>query len=173
MAAPLKVDRITNANIYIDGTSMLGKAEEVEVVWPKAKMADHKGLGMAGTAEFPVGIDKLEAKLKWISLYTEVLQAMSVYQSHQFQVRTSKESYTSQGRTLELPVVLLMTAQFKDGGPLSFKQHEQVDFPTVLVVYHCEYYVAGVQYLLYDVMANMYIVNGVDQLANFRANLGA
>jgi Bacteriophage tail tube protein len=172
MAGPVSVDRITNANIYIDGVGMLGRAEEVEVVWPKAKMADHKGLGMAGTAEFPAGIDKLEAKLKWISLYPEVLSAMSIYASHQLQVRASKETYTSQGRTLEVPVVLLMTAQFKDGGPLNFKQHEQVDFPTTLVVYHCEYYVGGVQYLLYDVLSNLYVVNNVDQLANFRANLG-
>ena len=172
MAGPVAVDRITNANIYIDGVGMLGRAEEVEVVWPKAKMADHKGLGMAGTAEFPAGIDKLEAKLKWISLYPEVLSAMSIFASHQLQVRASKETYTSQGRTLELPVVLLMTAQFKDGGPLHFKHHEQVDFPTALVVYHCEYYVGGAQYLLYDVLSNLYVVNNVDQLANFRANLG-
>jgi Bacteriophage tail tube protein len=172
MASPVSVDRITNANIYIDGVGMLGRAEEVEVVWPKAKMADHKGLGMAGTAEFPAGIEKLEAKLKWISVYPEVLSAMSIYASHQLQVRASKETYTSQGRTLEVPVVLLMTAQFKDGGPLTFKQHEQVDFPTALVVYHCEYYVGGVQYLLYDVLSNLYVVNNVDQLANFRANLG-
>ena len=87
-------------------------------------------------------------------------------------MRASKETYTSQGRTLEVPVVLLMTAQFKDGGPLNFRQHEQVDFPTALVVYHCEYYVGGVQYLLYDVLSNLYVVNNVDQLANFRANLG-
>jgi len=40
------------------------------------------------------------------------------------------------------------------------------------VVYHCEYYLAGVQYLLYDVLANIYVVNGVDQLAGFRANIG-
>jgi uncharacterized protein len=116
MAGPISVDRITNANIYIDGVGMLGRAEEVEVAWPKAKMADHKGLGMAGTAEFPAGIGKLEAKLKWISLCPEVLSAMSIFASHQLQVRASKETYTSQGRTLEVPVVLLMTAQFKDGG---------------------------------------------------------
>ena len=172
MPSPIGVDRITNANIYLDGVGLLGRAEEIEVSWPKAKMADHKGLGMAGIAEFPAGIDKLEAKVKWISLYEEVLAAMSIYRSHQFQVRASKERYTSQGRTAEIPVILLMTAQFKDGGPLNFKQHEQVDFPAVLVVYHCEYYLSGVQYLLYDVLANLYVVNGVDELANFRANIG-
>jgi P2 family phage contractile tail tube protein len=157
----------------MDGTSMLGRAEEVELVFPKAKMVDHKGLGLFGTAEFPAGIDKLEAKLKWISVYLEVLQGISIFASHQFQIRASKEQYSSQGRIAEVPFIGLMTAQFKDGGPLNFKQHEQVDFPTTLVVYHCEYYLGGVQVLLYDVMSNMYTINGVDQLANFRANIGA
>jgi uncharacterized protein len=171
--ALIDVSRITNANIYMDGNSLLGRAEEVELAWPKAKMLDHKGLGMFGTAEFPSGIDKLEAKVKWISVDGEVLSAMSIFQSHQFQIRADKQQYTSQGLIAELPFIGLMTAQFKDGGPLNFKQHEQVDFPTTLVVYHCEYYLNGVQYLLYDVMANVYTVNGVDQLAQFRANIGA
>ena len=169
----INVQRVTNANIYLDGNSLLGRAEEVELAFPKAKMVDHKGLGMFGTAEFPVGIDKLEAKIKWASIYGEVLSTISIFRSHQFQIRASIEQYTSQGRTSEIPFVGLMTAQFKDGGPLNFKQHEQVDFPATLVVYHCEYYVAGVQYLLYDVMSNQYVINGVDQLANFRANIGA
>ena len=157
----------------MDGASLLGRAEEVELAFPKAKMVDHKGLGMFGTGEFPAGIDKLEAKLKWISVYEEVMANMSIFASHQFQIRASKEMYTSQGRTAEIPFIGLMTAQFKEGGPLNFKQHEQVDFPTTLVVYHCEYYIGGTQFLLYDLMANMYVVNGVDQLAQFRANIGA
>jgi len=171
--ALINVSRVVNANIYLDGASLLGRADEVELAWPKAKLTDHKGLGMFGTAEFPAGIDKLETKVKWASIYPEVLQTMSVFVSHQFQIRASIEQYTSQGRTAELPFVGLMTAQFKDGGPLNFKQHEQVDFPSTLTVYHCEYYVAGTQYLLYDVLANLYVVNGADQLANFRANIGA
>jgi Bacteriophage tail tube protein len=173
MANLINVNRVTNSNIYLDGVSLLGRAEEVELAFPKAKMADHKGLGMFGTAEFPAGIDKLEAKVKWLSISTEVLSAISIFASHQFQIRASIDAYTSQGLTAQNPFIGLMTAQFKDGGPLSFKQHEQVDFPTTLVVYHCEYYVSGVQYLLYDVLNNQYVVNGVDQLAQFRANIGA
>jgi P2 family phage contractile tail tube protein len=170
--ALMNVTAVHNANVYLDGLSLLGRAEEVELAFPKAKMVDHKGLGMFGTIELPAGIDKLEAKIKWITVSAEVLQSVSIFASHQFQIRASVEQYTSQGRIAELPFVGLMTAQFKDGGPLNFKQHEQVDFPTTLVVFHCEYYLAGVQYLLYDAFANMYVVNGVDQLAAFRANIG-
>ena len=172
MASLIDVSRITNANIYLDGISLLGRAEEVELAFPKAKLVDHKGLGMFGTIETPAGVDKLEAKVKWISVYEQVMLGISIFQSHQFQIRADRETYTSAGRTAEVPFVGLMTAQFKDGGPLNFKQHEQVDFPMTLVVYHVEYYIAGIQFLLYDSLSNQYIVNGVDQLATFRANLG-
>ena len=50
--ANLSVNRITNANVYIDGIGLLGRAEEIEVAKPKHKMVEHKGLGMAGSAEF-------------------------------------------------------------------------------------------------------------------------
>jgi uncharacterized protein len=167
------VNRISNANIYVDGVGLLGRAEEVEIPRPKHKMIDHKGLGMAGMAEFWAGIDKLEAKIKWASLYPEAEVVLnSPFQAHQIQVRGSLETYTSQGRTNEQPVVYLMTAVFRDAGKMNFKQHENVDFTSELTVYHCELYIGGVQYLLYDVMANVYVVDGQDQLAAFRANLG-
>lgn len=170
--ALINVNRVTNANIYLNGNSLLGRAEEVELAFPKAKMVDHKGLGMFGTGEFPAGIDKLEAKVKWLSIFSEVLQTLSIFTPNQFQVRASIETYTSQGRISEVPFVGFMTAVFKDGGPLNFKQHEQVDFPTTLAVYHCEYSISGVTYLIYDLMSNVYVVNGIDQLVNFRLNLG-
>src|SRR5271163_5229400 len=113
----IAVNRITNANIYIDGVGLLGRAEEIEVAQPKQKMADHKALGMAGTAEFWAGVDKLEAKIKWASLYPEALTvAAGPFTAHSFQVRGNLEQYTSQGRNAELPVVHLMIGVFKDMG---------------------------------------------------------
>jgi len=48
----ISVNRITNANIYMDGIGLLGRAEEIQVAQPHHRMVDHKALGMAGTAEF-------------------------------------------------------------------------------------------------------------------------
>lgn len=169
----ISVNRITNANVYMDGIGLLGRADAVEIAQPRHKMIDHKALGMAGTAEFWGGVDKLEAKIKWASLYPEALgAASSPFVSHSFQVRSSLEQYTSQGRTAELPVVYLMTGIFKEAGAITFRQHENVETTSTIAVYHSELYIAGAQIHLYDVMANIYVVNGVDQLAHFRANLG-
>ena len=164
----LSVNRITNANVYLDGIGLLGRAEEIEVAKPKHKMVDHKGLGMAGTAEFWAGVDKLEAKIKWASIYPEAEAALnSPFQAHYFQVRSNLETYTK-----EQPLVYLMTGIFKDAGSMNFKLHEGVDTTSLISVYHSELYIGGTQIFLFDVMANIYVVNGVDQLSTFRANLG-
>jgi uncharacterized protein len=157
----------------MDGIGLLGRAEEIQVAQPHHRMVDHKALGMAGTAEFWAGVEKLEAKIKWASLYPEVLIAAgSPFASHSFQVRGSLDQYTSMGRTAELPVVYLMTGVFKDAGAFTFKQHENVDTTSSITVYHSELFIAGSQIHLYDVLANIYVVNGIDQLAQFRNNLG-
>ncbi|MDE2473308.1 MAG: phage major tail tube protein [Bradyrhizobium sp.] len=172
MGIPVGVNRIANANIYVDGLGLLGRAEEITIPDVKFKMVDHKGLGMFGTAEFPAGADKLEAKIKWASIYQEVSILMTPYVTHFFQVRGSIEQYTSQGRSAELPYVLLMTGLFKDGGDATFKQHENVDKTSALTIYHLEEYIDGLQTKLYDVLSNIWIVNGLDQLAQFTANIG-
>src|SRR5208337_2050545 len=41
----IQINSLTNANIYIDGVGLLGRAEEIEVANPKHKMIDYKGLG--------------------------------------------------------------------------------------------------------------------------------
>ena len=169
----LAVNRITNANVYLDGIGLLGRAEEIEVAKPKHKMVDHKGLGMAGSAEFWAGVDKLEAKIKWASFDADTLTfSASPFQTHSFQARGNLEQYTSQGRSAQPPVVYLMTGVFKDAGSPTFRQHQMVETTSVVSIYHCELYVAGVQIYLYDVFANIYVVGGVDQLSTFRSNLG-
>jgi len=169
----IQINSLFNANIYIDGSGLVGRAEEIEIPQPKHKMIDYKGLGMVGTAELWSGVDKLEAKIKWSSFDPETLSnAASPFQTHSFQVRGSLEQYTSQGRSAELPVVYLMTGIFKDAGTASFKQQAMVETNSTISVYHCELYVAGTQIYLYDVFANVYVVGGVDQLSTFRTNLG-
>lgn len=171
--ANVNVNRLTNANVYVNGANLLGMAEEVKIPGIKAKMTDHKGLGMVGTAEFPSGLDKIEATIKWASIYVEAERLMaSAYQSMFFQVRGNIETYNSMGLVDQKPGVWLFTGVLKDSGALTFKQHDNVEKTSTISVYHLEQFVAGSPTLVYDVLANIYIVNGVDQLAQFRANLG-
>ena len=48
----IKINKLTNANVYMNGVNLLGRAEEVQLPQIKHKMAEHKALGMVGSAEF-------------------------------------------------------------------------------------------------------------------------
>ena len=46
--AKIEINRITNANIYLDGANLLGRAEEVKLPDVSMTMQEHKALGMVG-----------------------------------------------------------------------------------------------------------------------------
>ena len=68
----IEINKLTNANVYLNGTNLLGRAEEVELPQIKHKMAEHKALGMIGSAEFFSGMIKWSAKsngMRFIRMY--------------------------------------------------------------------------------------------------------
>lgn len=169
----LEINRLTNANIYVDGNSWLGRAEEVTLPVITSKMSEHKALGMVGMVELFSGIDKLEARIKWNSVYKDVFKkAANPTKTVQMQVRASLENYGSEGKTGESACVVYMTAQFKALPLGTFKQNENVELESALNVTYIKLVVGGETILELDVLANIYTVDGVDLLATYRANLG-
>jgi P2 family phage contractile tail tube protein len=171
--AKIEINRLTNANIYIDGNSLLGRAEEIQLPQIKSLMQEHKALGMVGKAEFFAGLDKMDAKIKWASMYADVLaKAANPMKTVQLQVRASLETYEANGRTTEAPVVAMLTGAFKTLPMGTYKQHENSEFETEMSVYYAKLTVGGTDIVEIDVLANIYKVSGVDVLATYRANIG-
>ncbi len=171
--ANIQVNRVTNANIYLDGRSLLGRAEEISLPTVKQIMSEHKAIGMNGKFELPAGIDKLECRIKWNSFYRDTLiKAANPDQAVNMQCRTSMKTFGSSGVLSEVPVVIHMTGQFKDFPLGNFKQHDNVELESNLNVTYCKLVIDGTEVLEIDVLANIHKVNGVDILAKYRANLG-
>lgn len=169
----ISINKLTNANIYANGASLLGRAEEIMLPAIKHKMVDHKALGMVGTAEFFAGIDKMEAKIKWNSFYLDVLKKVADPTTPvQLQVRSSLENWGSAGRQSQKAVVCYITAAYKDFPGGSFKQHDNVEAESNLSVYYYKMEIDGQVIVEIDVLANIYKVDGVDILATYRQNLG-
>lgn len=173
MADKIKINRLTNANVYVDGNSFLGKAEEINLPVIKQKMSEHKALGMIGLMEFFAGFEKMEAKIKWNSFYSDVLKKMGdPTTAMQIQVRASLEVYTAAGRTEQLPLVVFMTATAKDFPLGNYKQHDNVEAETNLNVTYVRLEINNEPIVELDLVANIYKVNGVDKFATYRNNLG-
>lgn len=172
--ANIQINRLTNANVYLDGGNQLGKIEEMSAPTVKTVKAEHKALGMIGKAEFTSGIDKLEAKIKWNSFYADVLKKVAnIYSTVKLQIRGNLESYDASGRSAQVPVVVYLTAQCSDFPLGSYKQHDNVELETNLSVYYYKLEINREVITEVDVLANIYKVNGVDLMADFRNNIGA
>ena len=122
--------------------------------------------------ELPVGLEKLESTIEWSSFDQGVLQALAEYGVHLFQIRGNLEVFTSQGLSAQLPVVFLMSGMVKDSGKAAGEAQTRVKTTTTVTIWHSELAVAGVNIFTFDAFANIYTVGGVDQLAQFRGNLG-
>lgn len=131
----MQINRLTNANVYLNGNSMLGQVESFEVPGVKPKMSDHKALGMVGSLELPSGIDKLEAKMKFSAWYPEVWKATNnVFKAHDITVRGNLEGYEGAERVSETPAVVFMRVTFKDPGSSKFNQHDNVEVEATMNV---------------------------------------
>lgn len=171
--ANISVNRLTNANVYLDGRSLLGRAEEVNLPVIKHIMSEHKAIGMIGKVELWSGVDKLEAKIKWNSFYADVHKKFAnPFRALKLQVRSSLETYNGQGRILQQPVVVHLTGSSKDFPTGNFKQHDNVELESNLTVTFVKLVVGGENILEFDVLSNIFKTAGEDVIAQYRLNLG-
>ncbi len=169
----VEVKRLTNANVYLNGKSYLGKAAEAKLPDVVATLTEHAALGMVGKLELPSGLDKMEMTIKWNSLYPDVMIAAgNPFQGVQLQLRGSQETYAGAGRIKEEPVVVFIAGQFKKFPMGGFKQHDNVDAETALTVTYIRLVIGGSDIVEIDVLANIWKVGGADILANYRDNIG-
>lgn len=170
----VKINKITNANMYLDGVTLLGLVSEADMPDASVKMLDHQALGMAALRQIPAGLEAMESTIRWTCFDAATLKkCMNPYRTANLQLRTSLEVYGPSGRSDEQSVVIFMNGHFKNIPLGSFKQMENIELESR---FNCTYFkveIAGEQIIEVDVDANIWKVGGVDILRNYRTNLGA
>jgi P2 family phage contractile tail tube protein len=166
-------NRLTNANIYADGGNLLGRAEEVDSPKLVAVMSEQKTLGMLGKREYPTGFDKMEMRIKWNAIYPDVIGKFgNMYKSIKIMIRASLETWTGGDRVGQVPVVIYATVQSK-GLPLpNFKPNDNSEQESNLSCTYVKMEIDGVNKLEFDAEANIYRVDGVDLMKEYRDNIG-
>lgn len=167
----IQVNKLTNCNIYVNGTSTLGRAEEFDVPEVVYKMAEHKALGLFGSFEVPTGIDKLEARCKWNAFYPEVMaQTGNPMDAQQFIVRGDMPQYGPTGKTGSVGVKITVTGFAKNLPGFKFKQGDNVEMESKFSVTYIKVTVDGQDSYEVDVMTNTLKINGQNILADMNAN---
>ncbi len=167
------INKVTNANVYVEGKSCQGQAEEVTLPIVKQKLEEHKGLGLLAPMEYPSGLDKMESKIKWAGLYPDAMAKLAnPFKRVQIQVRGNMEIYDSQGRKEEKPVLATFLASGKESQGGTYKQNTNTAPESNLSVYYYKLVAGGKTIVEVDLDNTIYVVDGEDMVAGFKGNLG-
>ena len=165
---------IYNANVYIDGNELLGKASEFKLPEFEFEQDEYKGLGLKGTVKLPMGVAALEGEITWNSFFPEVARkAANPYKAVQLMVRANVETYDTTGRVKEVPLVTMVTATFSKNTLGGYKPKEKAEFSSTYQTTEIRQVLDGREVLYYNALRNEYRVDGVDVEEIYRRNIGA
>lgn len=168
----IKIHKITQGVVYLDGKTMLGQCESVDLPELKFLFDEFKALGMVGKLELPTnGIDKVEGKIKMNSLYPDVARKLTPFDYRQIQVRSSVSVHNSQGREREVPLVTFLTVAVKNMPLGKLGDHKNVDFEYDFACTYVKQVFDGRDVVEYDALANIFKIGGEDMLADYRSNV--
>jgi P2 family phage contractile tail tube protein len=169
----LAVNKVTSANIYYDGNSLLGKAESFTLTELPFVMSEHKALGALGTTQSFSAIDKIEAEMVLTSHYSDLIKKLAdPTTSKQMQVRGNLQTLESTGLTAEVPLVFFLTATPMNLPIGDFKAQENATLTVKFSVTAVRCEIDGAMQFDIDLLSNKFIVDGTDILAKRNANLG-
>jgi hypothetical protein len=162
-----------NANVYVNGESFAGVAEEVTLPDLKPKMTDHHPLSGIGTIELPTGLDKMGMKIKWNSANPDVLMnSADFYNAQDIMIRANSDIWVNDSRTGSVPVTAFIRGRSTGVPPIGLKHQDNPDIETNYTIHAYKLEMDGAVLFEIDLYAQVYIVDGVDMYAAYRANLG-
>jgi len=169
----MKINKLTNANIYLNGGSLAGTVEEFDMPDVTTIQAEHKALGNLGTLNYAAGFEAMEARLKWTCFdAVESSKLMDPFTTSNIQLRANLETHGPQGRANQVPYTVLVVARPKNVPTGMFKAKENAEFETTLSVDSVLVEADGEEIFFFSALTNEYRVNNNDRAATYRASLG-
>jgi len=169
----LSIQKVFDANVYVNNTSTHGQASEVTCPDVNFTMNDYQSLGMYGTARFPNGVESMEATIKWTYPNNDVQAVMAnPMRAVDIMVRSSKAVFDNAGLVDEQPVVIYIRGfGIKHQGG-SFAQKNDVEVESTVAVNYYKLEVNGDEVIEVDAINNIFKIDGEDILEARRTNLG-
>lgn len=158
-------------NLFVDGRGFLGKAEEINPPKLTLKTEELRTGGMDAPLEVDVGMEKLEADFTLVEFDPHVIGLFGVQigAAVSFTARGSMQNPTTGAA---VPVVVNMRGRIKELDMGTWKPGEVAKLKCSLMLEYYRFSEAGMDLIEIDVQGMRRVINGVDQLALTRANLG-
>lgn len=164
------INTITNANCYNNGLRLAGKLSEVTLPDVKIKTEDTQALGMYGTVEIPIGLEKMEAKFKFNAIYADAWREESPHKASVIIVKSNMQKHSAAGVAENIPVTVTFSGFFKEIPTGVIKPGSKLEPEHVMAVSRYKLVVGSEVIYDIDVYNNILIHCGKDILSSFKSN---
>ena len=169
----IRIARIQDANVYLEGTSTHGQASEVILPNVGFTNAEHKPLGLFGGIKINTGIEPMEATIKWLSPSNEILKALAnPKDTVKLMVRSNQQVFEGSELIAEQPIIVHLRGNSANYGLGTFKKGDDTETETKLNITYFKHIVNGEELVEIDVPNNIFRISGKDLLKDYKVNLG-
>ena len=164
---------LTNAHLYM-GTSQFGKVNEFKFPDISTVTVESKPIDFIGKVKLPIGIELDDSAIKLNGFDAQVFTQLSdINKEHIITIRGNMKKFNGNVLAEEIPVKGVIKAITKKITPLgTIRQQENSQFVVELIPHAVKIEHKGNILLEVDIPNNIYVIEGVDQLAKMKLNLG-
>ncbi len=167
------IEKVLNANVYVAGNNLLGKAQEVRLPNISVQKTEHRPLGIFTTVALPQGIERMELSIVFQTFNADVLKKADPFNPIDIAIRAVQQEYNNFGNlqeTKQVRVYCRGTFRNLDLGTITAEDGGTRTHTVDLVFY--QLIVDGQLIHQIDPLNAIYIVDGKDLLADARSALG-
>ncbi len=166
-------EKLASFRVYKDGVDLLGVAD-VELPELESMTDTVKGAGIAGEVDTPVQghFGSMTMTLNWRTVSGNLV-SLATQQAHQLDLRGSIQSYNSgEGTYRQVPLKVVVKAIPKKTGLGKMDVGSSMENGQEFEVVYIKATLDGSDVMEIDKYNFICLINGEDQLADMRANLG-
>ncbi|GGY12834.1 phage major tail tube protein [Massilia dura] len=162
---------LKNFNVFLDGTSYAGQAEEIQLPKLSRKMEEWSGGGMSGTVEIDMGLEALTLEQTYGGIIRGILDQWGLTRHDGAMIRFAG-AYQAQDSDQVDAVEVVVRGRHKEIDPGSAKMGDKTAFKVVTAVSYYKLTINGADVIEIDVMGMIEKVNGVDRQTAIRTAIG-
>ena len=161
---------LTNTNLFIDGVSFAGDVPSLTLPKLAVKTEQYRAGGMEAPVSIDMGLEAMEAKFSTNGARREALNFFGLADQSAFN-GVFRGSFKGQ-KGASVPVVATLRGLLKEVDPGDWKAGEKAEFKYAVAVSYYKLEVDGREVYEIDPVNGVRAINGVDQLAGMRNDLG-
>ena len=157
-------------NLFVDGMSLSGDVPSLTLPKLKIKTSEYQAGGMDAPIDMDQGMEKMEASFVMKGARKEVMKYFGLSDQTAFNSVFRGSFKAQKGATTA--VVATLRGMLSELDPGDWKPGDAAEFKYAISVSYYKLEVGGVRMYEIDPVNTVRVINGVDQLAGVRRDLG-